>query len=348
MGGGAAMTHRRRRSTAFWATMSGIVIYFGIQITTNAAIRSDRICLSDPIYIEKFDLLKLHPVFFDKQILPNPTRLLVLGSSRSQLGVDARRLARQLAPNTIAFNFSTHGGGPLTNMLYFQRLLKSGVCPDAVLIEVHPCLLHHAPMEATWLGGYRLRPGEPERLATVGHTARDTSHLGLQGWLAATHEYRIPALNKYAVRWLPCPHGITINGRQDPYGFAQGLDIPFSDRSQLFARTLQQYGPILRDFQPGGSPLAALRQTLQECHSRRIAVALYLSAEDSQFRQLYRATSFANLLELLKKELVSVFTLQESVPDIEFADGHHLTPVGAERFTDCLAVAAREWLGAHQ
>jgi Protein of unknown function (DUF1574) len=299
-------------------------------------VREQLLPLCDPVYLEKFDRLKTHTQFFEDRRSSTPTRVLLLGSSRSEMGFDAQRFAEQQTGPTLAFNFATPGGGPITNALYLRRLLQSGMKPDRVLMEIHPCLLC-GDMEKNWLIGYRLRSSETEFMNSIRIYPQSVAHLGWQGWFTAVHAYRYPVLNRYAERWLPCPFGFTLGDRQDAFGFVAGLDIPIHERPVALRKSLEQYGPVMTNFQPGGPALAALQDIVSTCKGQGIPLVLFLSPEAKPFREGYQTGSAERLNDVLATLGVPVLDCRDCVPDDLFADGHHLMPEGASVFTDALA-----------
>ncbi|WP_149108280.1 hypothetical protein [Limnoglobus roseus] len=304
------------------------------QATFNAAVRNGWLPLNDPVFEEKFAMLERHRDFFAGHS-PQP-RVLLLGSSRSHLGFDARQFGE--TTHTLAFNFGTPGGGPLTNALYLRRLLAAGVRPDCVLLELHPALMA-GELEGHWLGGYRLRPGEPDRLAAFGHDAGGVPHLGWQGWLTAAYAYRLPALNRYAVRWLPCPFGLTLGIDNDAYGFVEGVELPPNEQPTALRRTLIQYAEPLGHDTLNESAERALRDTIAMCRERGIAVTAFITAEATPLRAAYRPDANRAFEEFVNTLGVPVVRSRECVPDEMFSDGHHMMRPGATLFTNELAKA---------
>ena len=76
----------------------------------------------------------------------------VLGSSKAARGILGAPLESHLAAasgrQTVAFNFACGGCGPVMETVVLQRLLRDGVHPALVLIEVFPALL--ARTMAAW------------------------------------------------------------------------------------------------------------------------------------------------------------------------------------------------------
>jgi hypothetical protein len=170
------MSHRSARCSVVF----GGVVFMTAQVLLNAAVRSNVIPLADPIYIEKFERLQQHQSFFTPT--SDRTRYLLLGSSRSQLGFDAMqyssRLSARVTHPVLAFNFGTHGAGPITNLLYLHRLTHAGVSAEHIMVEIHPCLLDERALEVKWLSSYRLRVGEAEVLRSPTPSHRDDVRRG--------------------------------------------------------------------------------------------------------------------------------------------------------------------------
>jgi hypothetical protein len=344
----------------------GVVAFLAAQAGLNVAVRREWVPVRDPVFAEKFDLLRPHAGFFTPHPNPPPqggreqeaggreqevVRVMALGSSRTQLGFDAGRFAGHFGGRVEAFNFGCPAAGPMTAALYLRRLLEAGVTPDCLLVEVHPCFVTPAdpPFEARWLHPYRLRPGEPEVLRGFGWDVPPPSHHGPRGYLTAAHSFRYGLLNQYAPVLLPCPYGLTVGARSDPCGFVAGVELPPADRPRALQRTFEQYAPALAGYHVGGPGCAAVRDVLTVCAGRGIRTAVVLMPESSEFRGWYgpqgypAVTAFAS--GLAAEFGVPLFDAREWVPDDGFADGHHLTPVGAATFTDRLAgvVASGQW-----
>jgi hypothetical protein len=340
---------RARRSL-----LTGIVLFLAFQAAFNVAVRCEWLPLRDPVYAEKLGLLHEHPAFFAAE--STELRLLVLGSSRTMLAVDAKALSESLSESTgrpvTAFNFGTSGGGPMTNALYLRRLLAAGCRPDAVLVELHPALLANdtegAPFEGRWLHAYRMRAEEVERLNRFGYPVAKPPHLGWKGWLTATYAYRLPLLNAAAPRWLPCPYGLTLGARADRFGWVGGLEVTPEDRRIMLRSAFEQYAPVFADYRPAAAPVEALRDTLAVCRAAGVRAAVVVTAESSEFRGWYGPAG-AERITTLAREFggefgVPVYDAREWVADDGFADGHHMNPAGAKTFTARLASEAGPWV----
>jgi hypothetical protein len=332
--------------------LSGTAIFLLFQATLNVAVRAEWVPLRDPVYFEKLALLRGHPAFFAPAA--DPVCVLALGSSRTQLAVDAATLSADLTAAAgrpvVAFNFGTPAGGPMTSNLYLRRLFAAGVRPAAVLVEVHPCFVAAGgPFEARWLHAYRLRADEIDTLRGFGYPVGRPPHLGWQGYLTAAYAYRFPALDAVAPRWLPCPFGLTAGVATDRHGWVGGLDgVTPHDRRKLLAAAYAQYFPVFAGYRVGGAGAEAVRDTLALCRDHGVRAAVLVSAESGEFRGWYgpagQAAVTAFAAGLGREFGVPVFDARDWVPDGGFADGHHMTPEGAAAFTARLAKETGPWV----
>lgn len=344
--------HSRHRSLQTLAY--GILLFVCMQGSVQLCARNDWLPLRDPVYAEKFDLLKRQPGMFTED--PGITRVLVLGSSRTMLGVDAKTLSQELTHRlghaTIAFNFGTSGGGPLTNMLYLQRILSSGCHPQIVIMEIHPTFLAEREegdaAEGQWLFPHRLYSGEAEQLTAAGHATPVPDHLGWKGWVSATHAYRFPMLNHWYPRWLPCPHGLTLGALTDDHGWVGGLDVPPKNQDKLLLAAYCQYAPLLKNYSISPAALNALQVITHQCQQANIALVFMITPESSVFQSWYPEDAqprFNAIVQSLEAESGRrVIDARHWLPDEGFADGHHVTPRGAAIWTQGLTESLHEWL----
>src|SRR5438094_683997 len=128
--------HRR----AWQALASGLLLFAALHGGLAWLVERAGPYLRDPVYADRAARLLRRLAATDA-----PRCLLVLGSSRTAYGVRTKLLEEQvrqaLGEPVVAFNFGTPGAGPVTNLVYFRRLLAEGVRPDLVIIEVMPAYL---------------------------------------------------------------------------------------------------------------------------------------------------------------------------------------------------------------
>ena len=132
------------------------------------AHRSPRI--RDPLYGDRLHLLQ--KVRNEKK-QSNPTLVLMLGSSRTADGFDASRLEQRLEAGFgkphLVFNYGMVGTGPLVELIYLQRLIKAGIKPNLLLIEVYPLFLtDDGPKPSKRVGSKRIDSNSMKLLSSAG------------------------------------------------------------------------------------------------------------------------------------------------------------------------------------
>jgi hypothetical protein len=321
------------------ALLTGAIVYVAAQVALNAAIRSDQIPVRDPVYSEKVAILRSHGAYFTSSDRASPPRVLALGSSRTQLAFDAagaEHLASEAARPIRAFNFGCAAAGPMTQALYFRRLLDAGVKTDYVLIELHPGFAGRSdpPFESRWLHTYRLSPPEVDTLREYGWDLPSPAHHGWKGWVTAAHGFRMAILNRYAPDFLLCPFGLTIGAAMDAHGFVKGVTVSEAQKPRALERTREQYAPTFEGWSGGPVPTAAIQDVLARCRERHIRAAIVLCPESSEYRSWYGPVGYERVGDFAAGFGVPVVDSRAWVPDAHIADGHHLTAAGATVFTE--------------
>jgi hypothetical protein len=292
----------------------------------------------DPEYSIKFNRLRA-------RIAEAPERRLVLmlGSSRTAYGVDAREWSARAGPDgPLVFNFGLTGGGPLLQLVALRRLLDAGIRPDLVCGEVLLPLMVESEgrvLEEKMLDGARLRLGEVRRLLPDYHEPRRV--LSTWAWGRLLPCYRHQAELRGLLR-LGGPNAPGANYPKliDGYGWRPRdmTEMTGADLARATETALSQYQDFCASTHLAAEPLRALEALLDLCRRERLPVELILLPEGKPFRDLYTApsrASFAGLLAGLRQRWhVAVIDARDWVTDAGFWDTHHMTPDGARELTD--------------
>ncbi|HVA47599.1 MAG TPA: hypothetical protein VNH11_14615 [Pirellulales bacterium] len=309
--------------------------------------------LREPEYGRKLALLKTQ-----LRQLPQRPLLLLLGSSRTAYGVRPDRLFDAATAETpLVYNFGILGGGPLYELLYFQRLLAAGIRPRWVVIEVHPALLKTAPE----LMGAHIPPIErcDARDLWLLRDYLDAPLASGRDWLgyraAACYRLRGELLRRVMPHWLPAPavSDTSALDQTTPSGWVPGAwPRPDAAMRQARAKLVRQiYAPGYRDFEVSDRPNRALRQILALCRQEGIVAALLLMPEAEELRDaevtLAQQRISRYLWELGREYDAQVFDASHWCNDADFADGQHLLADAAERLSVKLGQdALRGWLAS--
>ncbi len=319
---------RRARATLFWAA---------------AALVLGHICIH--FYREKRHPEAYDPEFASRLVVlrerlaesPDRPLLLVVGSSRLVTNFRPEQLPPVPASDglvVLPFNFSHTGAGPLVNLMEVRRLVRAGVHPRWLVIEVMPPMLN--------VSGCSMATGIAE--------ADD---------LQLLCEY-MPRWKAYAqyLRSRVVPHRqhyyAALVGRDSPEAASNPEAHPLSlDRlggsspllneatpAEVRSRTDAMrglYAPALQHFRI--SPVAdrSLREVLTLCRAEGIGATLLLTPESSEFSSWYpdatRQTVDEYCAALRQDYGVPVIDARTWIADRDFLDGHHALPRGVRVFT---------------
>jgi hypothetical protein len=321
--------HRlRARQTVVWFLVAAAFSQFAFAL----ALESVAPKIRDPEYGRKLEHLQ-------KQIAADPQRprIVAIGSSRTLNGLRPERLA---AAEVAVFNFGLTAHGPVRQAVAFNRLLRDGVHPTAVTIEVMPEMLPWGPIEMD------LAP-------SVTYTWRDVEFLTDQclrspafalDWCgvraAPAYASRFPLLNHVFPAWM------SANTRQDHIwglttddGWLEARRKGSMQPGEVRATTRETVRSWVQRFHVSADARQAFHVTLARCRAENIGAALILMPEASWFRAITPPEGEPKLqafLATLSRDFgVFVVDARNWCPDEEFfLDGHHLLATGADRFTE--------------
>jgi hypothetical protein len=275
---------------------------------------------------------------------PDAPLLLVLGGSRTAVGfrpdmvIDA--WSRKGRPPAV-FNFSRIAGSPMTSLLYLRRLLARGILPDWLLLEVWPPFFSADNFLAA--EDERL---DPRRLEGVDWQALErhaSSNADLRrGWyrdlLLPWYFHRSIFVGYFAPSWRG-PKGIfddDVWSGLDPFGWREIGALSHARYPAQLARFRRRWAPIFASFRPGAAEDARIREVLELCRARGVAVSLFRMPESSDLRSSYSSAanrSFDEYVERLATEFgAEAIDARDWSPDEDFGDAFHLTASGAAAF----------------
>jgi hypothetical protein len=318
----------RRRAAV--AVLVALGLFAAVQFGFGTAADTDP-RLRDPAFADK--VAKLERLECDR-----PT--LMLGSSRTLLGFHAARFEQ--STGSPAFNFGTPATGPITHLVYLNRLLDRGITPKVLLLEVLPPMLadgDDGPIEQLFLSGERLTGDEVATVEAFGFRAEAVRPKWRESVYAPWYSLRCQVVGRVAPSWLPWNHRYDWGRKTDEHGWATPprTSVTDDERTEHAAKARAEYADTLAGLNPQGRPLAALKRIVETCRERGIPVVLVLMPEATTFRAMYPAGLDERIETELKALGVPLIDARGWLADTDFYDGHHPFTHGAEKFTDELA-----------
>jgi hypothetical protein len=286
------------------ALLAGLTTFLLTQAVLTAVVQLGA-DLRDPPFTTRVSRLKGR-----LEASPRPLTLVQVGSSRTIYGLRGGEaepwLGEQLGRPVVLFSLGVAGGGPLSNLVTFQRLLNSGVRPDCLLVEVLPPLLgdQHpvGGVRPSLLPARTLRYDEMRLLDR--YAGRDRPGLWREWWTAQAipvYSHRFSLLSRCAPILLPLLSRTDTWTNIDDAGWVAWPPWPPEDEARALAGARQTYQPALANFRLNPDLLLALRQTIDLAHERGIQVALVLMPEGPIFRSWYPAPTWERIDTALQR-----------------------------------------------
>lgn len=333
---------RRARHSARLALATGALMFLALTVAVAVAAETVRPEWRDPEYGHR-----LREVRRWQRKRPARPLVLVFGSSRAQMGVSPAAAGFPDAPGSpLVYNFGYRGAHPLGTCFQVARALDDGVRPRAVLVVVSAVeLTIDGPADEqfpTW--GPRLSGGDLRRFAPYTENAsafrRDLAAARRDPWAAR----REVLMNILLPDWQSERQRNEHDGwvRMDRYGFAPfpaerltpGLRQHIRDAARGHAFALD-------GAPPGQMPLRALRDVAARCRAGGTALAVAWAPESPAYRSLYTPAGRASVEAVTRQfatELgAAVFPAPAHLQEDDFADGYHLMPDGAAKYSRWLA-----------
>jgi len=330
------MSYSRRRAAGARAALAwGALVFALVQGALDVAVVARHPELQDPETGARLAVLR-------ERLAEAPGRplLVAVGSSRSQFAFVPEKLPPLNTPagdRVLAFNFSHMGAGPGMNLLEVRRLLRNGIRPRWLVLEVLP----------TALGK------ENELLMMVSANQQDlpvtrqyVSPLKVYGHflrcqLAPCYKYRRFLARSAVPDWVPDADWEADQVRLDRLGGQHTWIGPFETGSaparQWLTWAHDSNAPVLEDLHIAGRSDRALRDLIGLCRREGIEVVLLLTPEATTFRGWYsdesRRRVDAYCAGVSRAWDVPLIDARDWLDDRGFFDTHHVTAAGAEAFT---------------
>ncbi len=265
----------------------------------------------------------------------NPERpmLAVIGGSRVGTGFfpeEMGPLHDKSGQQISVVNFSHLGAGPRMNLLQLHRLLREGITPTSIVVEIVPA---HLCSEITTIADLSLadvsilRPHWNDKQLLINPAKARLKGLfrfrnGFLDTVAPDFSTSPPLhLSRYGgnPRWLESHPRAT------------------TDKADLIREIRWQFQERMLNWRIDPELDAAMRAILELCKERGIRASIALFPESSEFRSWYAPGVEERIQRyftgLCDEYALPFYDCREWMDDGDFHDPHHMTPEGARRFS---------------
>jgi hypothetical protein len=328
-------TARRAPGLARFSLAWGLGLFAALQLALTLVIELGCPEFRDLEYASKIARLRAC-----RTAEPDRPSLVALGSSRLARGLRPELLVpRGAAP--LVFNYAFTGAGPVRELIALRQLLRAGVRPNWLVVEIHPALLHYVDYagEDNWMPAPRLGWHDLRLLRRYAPRPGALSREWCWSRLAPVSAHRLCLLSCLAPTWLP------QEVRQDGWrlldrtgGMLPAPSATADEYCRGVRAAFDQYQACFQDFQISERSDRALRGLLRRCRREGIRPLLLTMPESTAFRSWYlpaaRVVIDAYLSGLSRDTAVPWIDARTWMADEDFSDGHHLAGIGAARFTE--------------
>ncbi len=340
-----ARRDRRARGVLAWC----LGLFLVGQLALAVAIERYLPILRDADYVFRLERLRGRL----RQASTRTTSVVMLGSSRTMFGVHGQLIEQKLTGQTgdapVMFNFGFPGAGPLRHYLHLHRLMRDGVRPDVVLIEIMPYLLHTdrgTPIDFEQLSADKLRLSELRLMRREGIRCDNLQADWWQGWPFPAYTHRFSLVSMTVPTLLP-------TGLRQDYG--KSIDdsgwTPLStlfqynpeQRQRAIRRACADHRPALQHFHICDTSLRILQETFALCKRHGIRPALVVMPEGPIYQSMYAPDTWkiieGHLRDVAGRHHVPLINARDWLAEDDFWDSHHMTREGALRFSGMLSDA---------
>ena len=328
---------RRRWVMGSRAALGWAAVFFVCsQLAFNAFIDGWHPELYDPEFDVRMSLLR-------ERMAERPGRplLLFLGSSRTVMSFRPEvlpPLRTAGGEEALVFNFSHLAAGPVMNLMELRRLLRHGVRPDWLVVELMPpCLGKEGSSTAQ-------SSAEVRDLPLLARYFSPWKVYGqfLRSRLVPWYKHRQAFLRYYAPELTPPLErtdrdriSLQRLGGDDSWLLEARVDPEKIRRYTESAR--QGYFPALQNFRLADNPVRATAETLDLCRRHHIPLVMVLTPEGTEFLNWYSPEALGQVhaycARLAREYGVPVIDARRWLADSDFLDAHHVLTSGADHFT---------------
>ena len=329
--------HARARG----AVIGGLILFVLAQLGMGVAIEGWWPELRDPTFEIKY---RQFTRLVSQHAQP-PATVVFLGSSMTANGVNARvieePLSTALGRPVVAYNLGINGNGPLSHLIHVQRLLRRGIRPDVVCIEVAP-LMCDIEMTKCELGRFPANVLEYRDLGTLERFANPPD-LRTDWWQAhcvPIYGHRLMILNQSAPALVPFNERAELWEDADVHGWRPRPRPAPAEHRHFLSEVENEFKWRWAGHKLDEVALNALRELTDLLAKERITTLLVLMPEGPLMRSLYAPESAAPALRefaaISQKHGFRLVQANDWFGEESFRDSYHLNSEGATAFTERL------------
>jgi hypothetical protein len=234
----------------------------------------------------------------------------------------------------LVFNFSHVAAGPVMNLMQVRRLLRAGVRPDWLVVEVLPPKLFR---EGQAILNSFAAAGDLPLLQSY-QPAWKLYGRYLHNRLVANRALPRELVRHHVGGWGPTeppPGEVDVDRLGGFTGLKERIDADERRRQLALADAQWSWAAAETEINPGAD--RATHELLDLCARHGIGVVLVLTPEGGYFRRFYSPAGRRRIDDycagLTRDRGVPVIDARDWLAESEFLDSHHPLRAGADAFT---------------
>jgi hypothetical protein len=324
----------KSRAALAWALLG----FVGIQLALDVVVVARHPEVYDQEFGRRLALLRQR-----QAEEPGRPLMLLVGSSRTVMSF----LPEKLPPlrttsgeQALPFNFSHLGAGPAMNLLEVRRLLRNGIRPQWLVVEVMPSQLGDDNQTVV------ISTASASDLSVTRRYRNPWQVYGyfVRNQLVPCYKHRMYLAHHAVPAWVPPAdwekNDIPLGALGGDYAWQAVANTTPDEVRLRTERARVGYFPTLQNLRVVDMSDRAMRELLELCRGQGIAVALLLTPEGSAFQNWYSPEArrcVDDYCDAVSREYgVPLIDGRDWLDDTAFADSHHVTLAGAEAFTQRL------------
>jgi hypothetical protein len=329
------------RGRARSVVLGAIAAFVVGQLAFGYWIESSRRDLRDPIFEMRFQR-------FERLLAAQPqaSRTVVFfGSSITESGVKAdvvdRMAMEDLRESVVGYNIGIPSSGPLAQQLYLSRMLRRGVRPSLIVLELTPLKFEKGVQRDIDRTPAHILERDDFDLVASHH--KDVDSLRREWWesqLTPAYGHRLMILNRSMQFVLPYSDRVDLGPDSDAHGW-RAVPAPAPDDHRSFvAHAKQMFLPRMGRFTQDEEAVAALEELTSLVAREKIPCVFFIAPAGPTFRACFDRDRLARMIDVFQAQAnkygFPIVNAMDWCDEDSFYDSYHLNQNGASAFTERL------------